>query len=252
MSPNLSSENAEEVIDLSVIKMDSSESLIISAAPKLSNELTTTLPKKGVVRLGSRFPLDKLIARAGKRTIDIFISVVMIVAVLSWLLPILALLVKLDSKGPVFFLQKRAGKRNRLFTCIKLRSMFVNAQADLLPASENDDRITKVGRFLRRHYLDELPQFFNVLIGDMSVIGPRPHMISDNMKYEEAIGFYDFRHRVKPGITGLAQSLGFSGPVTNKQTAENRVRLDIYYIRHWSPRLDIVILWRTFRKALGI
>lgn len=250
MAQNLSTGNAEEVIDLSVIKMDSSESLFIPASTKTSSELTVTLPKIGTVKLGSSFPLDNSISRAGKRIADVLISSIVIIGLLSWLLPILALLIKLDSKGPVFFLQKRAGRKNKLFTCIKLRSMYVNSQADLVAAVKNDERITKLGHFLRRHYLDELPQFFNVLMGDMSVVGPRPHMISDNMKYEEMIGFYDFRHRVKPGITGLAQSLGFSGPITTKQTAENRVRLDVYYIRHWSPKLDVVILVRTFRKAI--
>jgi putative colanic acid biosynthesis UDP-glucose lipid carrier transferase len=200
-------------------------------------------------KLSVAVPLDYSSARLVKRIIDIIISFLVILFLLSWLLPVISLLIKLTSKGPVFFLQKRSGRYNKLFTCIKFRSMVVNPQADLKAAIENDERITRFGKFLRNYHLDELPQFFNVLSGDMSVIGPRPHMISDDLRYEEQIRHYDFRRRIKPGITGLAQVLGYSGLADDIQKMKNRVQLDFFYIRHWSLRLDALIMFRTFWKA---
>ncbi|HEX2683455.1 MAG TPA: sugar transferase [Ferruginibacter sp.] len=197
-------------------------------------------------------PLDNAFNRGLKRAMDILLSTVIIITVLSWLIPIIALLIKLSSRGPVFFLQKRNKRNGELFTCIKFRSMYKNADADILAARKNDKRITPIGSFLRRHYLDELPQFFNVLWGDMSIIGPRPHMISDNVKFDELIRNYGYRHKVKPGITGLAQVLGYTGPVESLQKMEARVNMDIFYARHWSPKIDIVILYRTICKTLGI
>jgi len=130
--------------------------------------------------------------------------------------------------------------------------MYKNADADILPAGKNDNRITPVGRFLRNHYLDELPQFFNVLWGDMSVIGPRPHMVSENVKFDGLIKNYAYRNKVKPGITGLAQVMGYVGETDNVSKMKSRVNMDIFYVRHWSPKLDIAILYRTIRKSLGI
>jgi putative colanic acid biosysnthesis UDP-glucose lipid carrier transferase len=197
-------------------------------------------------------PLDNEFNRALKRAIDIVLSVIFIIFIFSWLMPIIAVLIKLNSRGPVFFLQKRNKRNGELFTCIKFRSMYKNADADILPASKNDKRITSIGRFLRNHYLDELPQFLNVLWGDMSVIGPRPHMVSDNIKFDELIKNYAYRHKVKPGITGLAQILGYLGPTDNLQKMEARVNMDIFYARHWSAKLDIIILYRTLCKSLGM
>ena len=197
-------------------------------------------------------PLDSLYSRVFKRTVDILLSAIIILFVLSWLIPILAILIKLDSKGPVFFLQKRNKKNAETFTCIKFRSMIVNAEADRLPACDDDKRITPLGRFLRTHYLDELPQFFNVLWGDMSIIGPRPHMISDNMKYEELLDYYSYRYKVKPGITGLAQVLGCVGSTEDIEKMRDRISLDIFYIRHWSAILDTKIIYRTARKIAGL
>jgi putative colanic acid biosysnthesis UDP-glucose lipid carrier transferase len=199
-----------------------------------------------------RLPLDNLYNRILKRIADLFISTIIITAILSWLIPIIALLIKIDSKGPVFFLQKRNKRNGRLFTCIKFRSMVENEDADNLPATADDERITKLGHFLRNHYLDELPQFFNVWIGDMSFIGPRPHMISDNSKYEELIEFYDFRHKVKPGITGLSQVMGYVGETKHLQAMRDRVQLDSFYVRHWSIALDLRIFWHTLRKFVRI
>ncbi|MFS8083118.1 MAG: sugar transferase, partial [Ginsengibacter sp.] len=144
--------------------------------------------------------------------------------------------------------QKRNKKNGRIFTCIKFRTMIVNEEADLKQAVENDSRITRIGKFLREYHLDELPQFINVLLGDMSVIGPRPHMISDNLNYDKMIDHYSYRSTVKPGIAGLAQVMGLCGRITNINTMKNRVNMDNFYIRHWSLKLDMIILYRTIFK----
>ncbi|HEU5167419.1 MAG TPA: sugar transferase [Chitinophagaceae bacterium] len=224
---------------------------VSSPIPPLYAELKKFANVKDTATFRIHSPLDRLSKRIIKRSGDIFLSSLVIVGLLSWLIPIMALLIKLDSKGPVFFLQKRNKRGGKTFTCIKFRTMIENEDADLLQATADDERITKLGRFLRHHYLDELPQFFNVFAGDMSFIGPRPHMVSDNNKYEELIEFYDYRHKVKPGITGLSQAMGYVGETRNIQAMRDRVQLDIFYIRHWSIRLDLKILWHTLRKIAG-
>ena len=218
--------------------------------PGIYTELKKFAGVKDLTTFYLHLPLDSPFKRFFKRVGDIFLSTIVIAGILSWLIPLLALLIKLDSKGPVFFFQKRNKRDGRVFTCFKFRSMIENDDADLLAATADDGRITAFGRFLRNHYLDELPQFFNVWMGDMSLIGPRPHMISDNNKYEELIEFYDYRHKVKPGITGLSQVLGFVGEIRNIQAMRDRVQLDIFYVRHWSLRLDLKIMWHTVRKLL--
>jgi lipopolysaccharide/colanic/teichoic acid biosynthesis glycosyltransferase len=180
-----------------------------------------------------------------KRLFDIIISVIIITLLLWWVLPLIALLIKINSPGPVFFIQKRNKKDGRLFHCIKLRTMFVNEDADILKAIFNDARITPIGKFLRLSHLDELPQFINVLKGDMSVIGPRPHMISENVKFKRILNFYNDRHFVKPGITGLAQSFGYHGPVNNLFHLNKKIEYDIFYIKNWSVIMDVKILVRT-------
>ena len=236
--------------EMLVIKGRQKTSVSIPSQP-LYSELRKFAKIKNKSTLPIKLPLDRLIKRFIKRSVDIFLSIIVIVGILSWLIPILALLIKLDSKGSVFFLQKRNKRGGNTFTCIKFRSMIENEDADMLQATVNDERITKLGRFLRYHYLDELPQFFNVLVGDMSLIGPRPHMVSDNNKYEDLIEHYEYRHRVKPGITGLSQAMGYVGETRNIQAMKDRVLLDIFYVRHWSLRLDLKILWYTFRKIAG-
>jgi lipopolysaccharide/colanic/teichoic acid biosynthesis glycosyltransferase len=224
---------------------------VSSPMPPLYAELKRFANIKNRVTFRLQLPLDSISKRIIKRSADIFSSSIVIVGILSWLIPIIALLIKLDSKGPVFFLQKRNKRGGKIFTCIKFRSMIENQDADLLQATTDDERITKLGRFLRNHYLDELPQFFNVLVGDMSFIGPRPHMVNDNNKYEELIEFYDYRHKVKPGITGLSQAMGYVGETRNIQAMKDRVQLDIFYVRHWSLRLDLKILRYTLRQIAG-
>ncbi len=204
-----------------------------------------------VVSILNDWPVNKFVNRILKRMADITVSLLAIVFILSWLTPILALIIKLSSKGPVFFFQKRNMRHGRIFTCIKFRTMLVNDDADILPAAENDSRITRVGRFLRDHYIDELPQFINVLLGQMSVIGPRPHMLADNLLFSERISYYNERHKAKPGITGLAQVMGFTGTAKNFQDLTARINTDIYYLRHWSAKMDCIILLRTVLKFFG-
>jgi putative colanic acid biosynthesis UDP-glucose lipid carrier transferase len=188
-----------------------------------------------------------------KRSFDLVFSFVVIAGILSWLLPVIALLIRLDSRGPVFFLQKRMGKGGRLFTCYKLRTMLVNAQADEQPASEDDARITRAGRLLRKTHLDELPQFFNVLLGSMSLVGPRPYMLADCYTFSGMVPGHTYRNFVKPGITGLAQVKGLHGPgpVTDFQTIFWRYQWDAFYVRNAGFILDMRIIRQTARQSIG-
>ena len=195
-------------------------------------------------------PIDTPINQFIKRAFDILLSVIVLVGILSWLTPLLFVLIKLDSKGPVFFKQKRNGLDYHEFYCYKFRSMKPNDKADLEQVSKNDDRITRVGRFLRKTSMDELPQFLNVLKGNMSVVGPRPHMVSHTHMYAERIDKFMVRHFIKPGITGLAQVSGYRGEVETDEDIINRVKYDIFYIENWSLFLDIKIVITTFYKAI--
>lgn len=185
-----------------------------------------------------------------KRTFDLVFSLLIILFVLSWLIPIIALLIKLDSKGPVFFRQKRHGLDNEEFDCIKFRSMLVNATADTELASKNDIRITRLGKFLRSSSIDEMPQFINVLLGDMSVVGPRPHMLSVNEDYAQRFDKFMERHYIRPGVTGLAQVNGFRGEVLTDKDVENRLKFDLYYIENWTLFLDIKIILITIKNFI--
>jgi exopolysaccharide biosynthesis polyprenyl glycosylphosphotransferase len=185
-----------------------------------------------------------------KRTFDIAFSFLVIVLVFTWLFPILALLIKLSSKGPIFFKQQRSGKRNEVFTCYKFRSMKVNEDSDTIQAHKSDDRITGIGKFLRKTSMDELPQFLNVLNGDMSVVGPRPHMLKHTEEYSQIIDNFMVRHFVKPGITGWAQVHGFRGETHQDYKMRKRVQYDVWYIENWSFLLDIRIIFMTVRNLL--
>ena len=191
------------------------------------------------------FPLDVRKNRFVKRSFDVLFSLTVIITIFSWLFPIIALLIKLDSKGPVFFKQRRTGKSNSDFWCWKFRTMKVNQSADSIQASPNDQRVTRIGTFLRKTSLDELPQFINVLIGNMSVVGPRPHMLSHTKEYSRKIERFMARHFVKPGITGLAQAKGYRGETRNVLFMKNRVKFDRFYIENWSIYLDIKIIFLT-------
>jgi len=195
-------------------------------------------------------PLESPINRIIKRMFDVLFSSIIIVCVFSWLFPILMLLVKLSSKGPVFFKQERSGEDNKTFLCYKFRTMRVNKDADIVQATRNDSRITNVGRFYRKTNLDELPQFFNVLIGDMSVVGPRPHMIKHTEEYSSLIKNYLVRHFIKPGITGWSQVNGLRGETSELEQMSSRVEYDIWYLENWSFMLDVKIIFKTFTNMI--
>ena len=195
-------------------------------------------------------PLDKEVNKRLKRFFDFVFSLIIIVGIMSWLTPLIALLIKLESKGPVFFKQKRNGLNYEEFSCYKFRSMQLNPIADIEQVQKNDPRITKVGKFIRKTSIDELPQFFNVLLGEMSVVGPRPHMVSHTEMYGKSIDKFMVRHFIKPGITGLAQTNGFRGEVETETDIINRVKYDIFYLENWSLLLDIKVVLATVVNAV--
>ncbi|MCC1483492.1 undecaprenyl-phosphate glucose phosphotransferase [Winogradskyella sp. E313] len=195
-------------------------------------------------------PLEDPINKFFKRTLDIVFSLFVIVGILSWLAPIMALLITIESRGPVFFRQQRNGFNNKKFYCYKFRSMAKNNEADKIQAQKNDARVTKVGGFIRKTSIDELPQFFNVLFGDMSVVGPRPHMLSHTTEYASKVDKFMVRLFVKPGITGLAQVRGFRGEIETDKDIIGRVKYDIFYIENWSLLLDIKIIIQTVINAV--
>lgn len=191
-------------------------------------------------------PLEFLHNRLLKRLFDLVFVLFLLVVVFPWLFPLLALLVKLSSPGPVFFKQARSGIKGEVFTLYKFRTMRVNEDADSKQAVAGDPRITRVGAFLRKHNLDELPQFMHVLTGRMSVVGPRPHMLAHTKQYRELIDAYMVRHLIPPGLTGLAQVRGLRGDTTNPERMEERVKADVYYLENWSLLLDAKIVAQTF------
>lgn len=195
-------------------------------------------------------PIDTALNQFIKRSFDIIMSLIVIIGLLSWLTPLIGLLIRLDSKGPVFFKQKRNGLDYKEFYCYKFRSMMPNDRADIHQVTRNDERITPIGKFIRKTSIDELPQFINVLKGDMSVVGPRPHMVSHTHMYAERIDKFMVRHFIKPGITGLAQVSGYRGEVESDNDIINRVKFDIFYVENWSLLLDIKIIVITVVKAL--
>jgi putative colanic acid biosynthesis UDP-glucose lipid carrier transferase len=191
------------------------------------------------------FPLDRPVAKFLKRTFDIVFSLLVIIFILSWLSPILYILIKKESEGPLFFKQVREGIKGNGFMCYKYRTMGVNDRSHLDQTIKNDVRITKIGKFLRKTSIDELPQFINVLKGEMSVVGPRPHMMSQSNKFKKIVDKYMVRHFVKPGITGLAQVRGYRGEIEKDSDIINRVKFDIFYVENWSIVLDVNIILKT-------
>ncbi|MBR4381854.1 MAG: sugar transferase [Bacteroidaceae bacterium] len=184
-----------------------------------------------------------------KRIFDVIIaSLALCITVV--LFPFIAIAIKVQSRGPIFFKQKRSGLENKTFVMYKFRSMHLNDEADTRQATSDDERIFPFGKFLRKTRFDELPQFWNVLTGDMSVIGPRPHMLAHTDMYSKLIGNYMDRLAVRPGITGLAQVMGRCGETTDVRQMKERVKLDIFYINHWSIGLDCRILLLTFKTVL--
>ena len=197
-----------------------------------------------------REPLEEIQNRFKKRVFDIVFSSLVILFILSWLYPIIAILIKLESRGPVLFKQYRSGRDNKPFLCYKFRSMRMEQGNDTKQASKGDSRITAVGSFLRRTSLDELPQFFNVLLGNMSVVGPRPHPLWLTEQYSNIINQYMVRHFLKSGITGWAQVNGFRGETKDPVLMERRVEHDIWYLENWSAMLDVKIIFMTIINML--
>lgn len=190
-------------------------------------------------------PLCLLQNKILKRVFDIVFSLLVIVLIFPWLFPLVILMIKLESKGPIFFLQKRTGYWNKPFNCIKFRTMEVNEKSDRRQATKRDSRITQVGAIFRKTNIDELPQFFNVLKGDMSVVGPRPHMLQHTEDYSKLIDKYMIRHEVKPGITGWAQVSGWRGPTKELYQMDKRVEHDVNYIENWSFWFDCKCIFLT-------
>lgn len=216
-----------------------------------------TFGRLAVDKLGSlpiitlrALPLDSIDSRIYKRIFDVIFSIMVITFVLSWLTPVIAILIKLSSRGPVFFRQERWGLNNKPIICYKFRTMVVSskdvdAEGKYQQARKNDARITRIGRFLRKTSLDEMPQFFNVLLGSMSVIGPRPHPVPLNVMSKHNVENYMMRHWVKPGITGWAQVNGYRGETRNPYMMQKRVEHDLWYIENWTFWLDLQIIVQT-------
>lgn len=182
-----------------------------------------------------------------KNGFDFFMAFTFLIFIATWLFPIIALLIKIGSKGPVIFSQLRHGKDSKPFYCLKFRTMVVNDKADTVQAKKGDLRITKFGSFLRKSSLDELPQLINIVRGEMSLIGPRPHAVPMNEIFSDRIPGYMNRHAIKPGLTGLAQSRGYRGEIKSYQDLYFRYRLDLFYLKKWNLLLDVKILvWTAF------
>ncbi len=195
-------------------------------------------------------PLEDLGNQIKKRAFDIVVSLLVIIFILSWLIPIVGLLIWLESKGPIFFAQPRTGKDNKVFPCLKFRSMRVNDNAHQLQATKNDKRITRIGSFLRKTSLDEFPQFLNVLKGQMSIVGPRPHMLKHTDEYSQLIGQYMVRQFLQPGITGWAQVNGLRGETETVDKMQQRVEHDLWYMEQWSLILDLKIIFMTVMNSV--
>ena len=194
-------------------------------------------------------PLNSVFNRIIKRLFDIAFALAVIVFILSWLIPIMAIIIRIESSGPTFFMQLRSGKNNKPFWCYKFRSMCDNHDKDQKQATRKDPRITRIGAFMRKTSIDELPQFFNVLLGDMSIVGPRPHMLKHTDEYREVVDKYMVRLFAKPGITGWAQVNGFRGETKDKLLMEKRVECDLWYLENWSVLFDLKIILLTITNV---
>ena len=237
---------------MSLIKFADKNLVRLRIVPDFRRLINTQLARVNINQYGlmpvltiREEPLENQFNRLVKRIFDFSFSLLTIVFILSWMVPIIGLIIKLTSKGPIFFKQKRSGERNEIFEVLKFRTMYVNNDAHTKQAEKNDPRITPIGAFLRRTNLDELPQFWNVFTGHMSVIGPRPHMLKHTEEYSEIIDNFMVRHLVKPGITGWAQVNGFRGETKEKELMEERVAHDVWYIENWTFGLDLKIILLT-------
>ncbi|MCP1298950.1 exopolysaccharide biosynthesis polyprenyl glycosylphosphotransferase [Chryseobacterium sp. S0630] len=253
----LSTENSyDETMETEIFRLAEDNKIHISLIPSITQS-DFFLYDLGYIQTQpvlnqARYPLDYYSNFLMKRTLDIFFSAIILVFICSWVFPIIAILIKTTSKGPVFFIQKRYGFHEEVFNCIKFRTMVVNDESTTKTTSVNDSRITRVGKFLRKTSLDELPQFLNVLRGEMSVVGPRPHMLAVDNYYKPKIGRYSLRSMVNPGITGLAQVNGLRGDFGDVEVEmKKRVLADAFYVRNWSFVLDVVIILKTVLLVIG-
>lgn len=196
------------------------------------------------------YPLKNPVNRFVKRTFDLLMSTVALILSPLVIIPV-AIGIKLSSPGPIFFVQKRTGYRGQAFNCYKFRTMRINADSDTQQATKGDPRVTRFGKFLRKSSIDELPQFFNVWRGEMSVVGPRPHMIAHTEMYSDLIDKFMLRHTIKPGITGWAQVRGYRGQTEELWQMEKRVEYDVWYAENWSFFLDLKIIFRTVWNAVA-
>lgn len=194
-------------------------------------------------------PLEDVGNRMKKRIFDVVVSGLVIIFILTWLIPLVAILILLDSRGPVFFTQLRTGLTDNPFFCYKFRTMRVNNESDSKQATKHDSRVTRLGAFLRKTSIDEFPQFFNVFRGEMSLVGPRPHMLKHTSEYAKIVEHYMIRQMLKPGITGWAQVNGLRGEISNPMQIQQRVACDLWYLEHWSIWLDIKIMFLTVQKV---
>lgn len=261
--------DGSQMVDEIIVALPNKAADKISQVMELANNATVRLriipdyfqflsSKYGVDQFGGfpiitvrHEPLEEVHWQMVKRLFDLFVSIFAIIFILSWLFPIIAICIKLNSKGPVLFTQQRSGLNNIPFNCLKFRSMYVNNDANSVQARKNDSRITSVGRFLRKSNLDEFPQFFNVLTGNMSIVGPRPHMVKHTDQYSKIIRQYLVRQLLKPGITGWAQVNGYRGETRDHQDMQKRVECDLWYLENWTLALDVKIIfltvWNTVR-----
>lgn len=195
-------------------------------------------------------PLDSVANRFWKRSFDLVCSSIFLVFFFLIIYPIVGIAIKLSSRGPILFKQQRSGQNGKIFWCYKFRSMQQNNESNTKQATKNDPRVTRVGKFIRHTNIDELPQFINVFRGEMSMVGPRPHMLKHTEQYSQIIDKYMVRHFVKPGITGWAQANGFRGETSELWQMEGRVEKDIWYIEHWTFVLDLYIIYKTIANML--
>ncbi|MCB9032360.1 MAG: undecaprenyl-phosphate glucose phosphotransferase [Chitinophagales bacterium] len=230
----------------------------VKIIPDFSGYLPTSFNKVDIDYYGSvpvltirEEPLESFINQIIKRVFDIVFSISFLFVFTLFIFPIVALLIKLGSKGPVLFKQKRSGVRNQAFTVYKFRTMYVNDESDTKQATKGDSRVTPIGKILRKYNIDEMPQFYNVLLGDMSIVGPRPHMLKHTEEYSKIVDKFMVRHLIKPGITGLAQVSGYRGETKDPKDMENRVLKDVEYLESWSLKLDIEIIFKTIFSTFG-
>lgn len=201
--------------------------------------------------LSSDMPLSRMRNKVLKRCFDIAFSLLFLCTVFPFILIVVFIVTECTMPGRLFFVQKRTGLGGKTFDCYKFRTMKQNADSGSLQATKHDKRITRWGHIMRKTNLDETPQFINVLLGNMSVVGPRPHMVKHTEEYSKLIDGYMMRHRVKPGVTGWSQINGFRGETKRLADMKNRIKYDLWYIEHWRFALDLFIIQKTFFKSFG-